>query len=267
MNKPGMHEVVAARFRKMGAPMRVTPESLNVKPELVGMVLASPKKRAAAIGIDLLLIAALSGLDGPWGLAAMLGFLAYIRKGWSPRWRRRTLLIWPALLLFVGLGALQDWRETTAARPSAPASQAKPASAASSAAASAPGASEPVADDEEREDPRPVRFSTRLFDKLKVADHTLGLGVGWAMLYFTLLPYYWNGQTVGKRLLRLRVVELTGKPMTLLHCLGRYGGYAAGMATGMFGFAQVFWDVNRQAIQDKIAHTVVLDLGQASVPS
>jgi hypothetical protein len=28
----------------------------------------------------------------------------------------------------------------------------------------------------------------------------------------------------------------------------------------MFGFLQVFWDPNRQAIQDKTAHTVVIDL-------
>ena len=35
---------------------------------------------------------------------------------------------------------------------------------------------------------------------------------------------------------------------------------SAGMATGLFGFLQVFWDPNRQAIQDKTAHTVVVDL-------
>ena len=256
-----------AQIKKWFAPMRVTPESLNVKPVLVGMVLASPMKRALAIGIDLLLIAALSGLEGLWALAAMLGFLAYSRRGWSRRWRRLTVWIWPLLALFVGLGVMQDWRGMTAPQKPAAAGQSQPAKKASSAIASAPGSGDSLADDEESDDARPVQFSTRIFDKVKVGGHTLGLGVGWAMLYFTLLPYYWNGQTVGKRLLRLRVVELTGKPMTLLHCLGRYGGYAAGMATGMFGFAQVFWDVNRQAIQDKIAHTVVLDLSRSPAPS
>ena len=44
---------------------------------------------------------------------------------------------------------------------------------------------------------------------------------------------------------------------------GRYGGYAAGMATGGLGFAQVLWDANRQAVQDKLAHTVVVDLRRA----
>jgi hypothetical protein len=88
----------------------------------------------------------------------------------------------------------------------------------------------------------------------------VGLGLGWAIAYFSLLPVWWQGQTVGKRLLGLRVVELTGKPLTVLRAFKRYGGYAAGMATGLFGFAQVLWDPNRQAIQDKTAHTVVIDL-------
>ena len=39
---------------------------------------------------------------------------------------------------------------------------------------------------------------------------------------------------------------------------GRYGGYGAGFATGLLGFLQVYWDPNRQAIQDKISATVVI---------
>jgi uncharacterized RDD family membrane protein YckC len=65
---------------------------------------------------------------------------------------------------------------------------------------------------------------------------------------------------VGKKLFGLQVVELTGKPMTVMRCLKRYGGYAAGMATGGLGFAQLLWDANRQALQDKAAHTVVVDM-------
>jgi RDD family len=88
----------------------------------------------------------------------------------------------------------------------------------------------------------------------------LGLGLGWTVLYFSALPVWWKGQTLGKRLFKLRVVELTGKPMTLMLAFKRYGGYAAGVSTGLFGFLQVLWDSNRQALHDKAAHTVVLDL-------
>ena len=41
----------------------------------------------------------------------------------------------------------------------------------------------------------------------------------------------------------------------------RAGGYAAGFATGLLGFAQVYWDANRQAIHDRIVGTVVVREG------
>ena len=91
----------------------------------------------------------------------------------------------------------------------------------------------------------------------------LGLGLGWTVLNFSALPEWWKGQTLGKRLFKLRVVELTGKPMTLMLAFKRYGGYAAGVSTGLFGFLQVLWDGNCQALHDKAAHTVVLDLNRA----
>jgi hypothetical protein len=46
----------------------------------------------------------------------------------------------------------------------------------------------------------------------------------------------------------------------------RAGGYAAGFATGLLGFAQIFWDPNRQAIHDKVSETIVIQDGQQPVP-
>lgn len=85
-------------------------------------------------------------------------------------------------------------------------------------------------------------------------------------MHFSLLPAWWGGQTLGKKLLRLQVLELTGQPFTVMRCLRRYGGYAAGMATGGLGFLQMIWDVNRQGIQDRTAHTVVVDLRNSLRP-
>ena len=104
--------------------------------------------------------------------------------------------------------------------------------------------------------PRPIQWRDDAMRRL----NKLGLRFGWAIAYFSLLPFWWKGQTVGKRLFGLRVVELTGKPLGLMTCFGRYGGYAAGLATGGTGFLQVLWDPNRQAVEDKLAHTVVVDL-------
>ena len=54
--------------------------------------------------------------------------------------------------------------------------------------------------------------------------------------------------------------DLTGRRLGVMDCFGRYGGYAAGLATGGIGLLQALWDPNRQAVEDKLAHTVVIDL-------
>lgn len=89
-------------------------------------------------------------------------------------------------------------------------------------------------------------------------SRTLGLTFGWAGMYFSLCLAWLRGRTLGKFIVGTRVVRLDGKPLTTLDAFTRYGGYAAGLATGMIGFARLLWEPNRQAIQDKIAWTVVL---------
>ena len=99
----------------------------------------------------------------------------------------------------------------------------------------------------------------------RIADD-LGVGFGWAALYFTVFTTWWNGRTPGKRLARIRVVKLSGEPLTWWDSFERYGGYAAGFATGLLGFIQVYWDPNRQAIHDRIGRTVVVQDGKPPVP-
>ena len=89
-------------------------------------------------------------------------------------------------------------------------------------------------------------------------SRTLGLTFGWAGVYFTLSLAWLGGRTPGKWLVGTRVVRLDGRPLTTLDAFTRYGGYTAGLATGLIGFARVLWEPNRQAIEDKIAWTVVL---------
>lgn len=93
---------------------------------------------------------------------------------------------------------------------------------------------------------------------IKGAMGDLGLSFGWAALYFSVLTAWWNGQTLGKRLLGLKVVRIDGKSIDLWESIGRYGGYSAGLGTGLLGFLQIYWDANRQAIQDKISETLVV---------
>jgi len=104
-----------------------------------------------------------------------------------------------------------------------------------------------------------------LFSWLRTFVDELGFGFGWASLYLTVMLSWWKGQTVGKRVMKIRVLRLDGEPITWWTAFERAGGYAAGFATGLLGFAQVYWDANRQAIHDRIVGTVVVVDGAKKV--
>jgi len=273
---------------------RVTPDDLNVAAELLGMPLARPLRRLLAIGIDVSIVAALSNYGNVWLLAGFgLIALVHLRDPLAGARPQRKYLMWAVAAGLIGFGAQQVWingpvrndaqeaaadareaaddareraQEVREAELADPSASSVPGAVAETAAAPAPVPTPLQAADAriallehqlaELRRPKPFNLGKRI---LSWADE-VGLGLGWAIVYFAVLPVWWNGQTIGKRLLGLRVVELTGKPITAMRAFKRYGGYAAGMATGMFGFAQVLWDPNRQAIQDKTAHTVVIDL-------
>jgi hypothetical protein len=112
--------------------------------------------------------------------------------------------------------------------------------------------------DRAREDFRELEENPGLRRILGALADDLGISMGWVGLYFTLLTAIWRGRTLGKRLLGIRVVRLDGSPIDLWSAFGRFGGYAAGLVTGLLGFAQVIWDPNRQAIHDKVSGTVVV---------
>jgi hypothetical protein len=102
-----------------------------------------------------------------------------------------------------------------------------------------------------------IEESRGLFTTLRSFLDELGFGFGWAALYFTVMLSWWKGQTIGKRALRIRVLRLDGGVINWWVAFERAGGYAAGLATGLLGFAQIYWDANRQAIHDRIVGTVV----------
>jgi hypothetical protein len=93
-----------------------------------------------------------------------------------------------------------------------------------------------------------------------------GLGFGWAVFYFTAYIHWAHGQTIGKKLCQIKVIQLDGSDLSVFAAFSRQGGYGAGFATGLMGFLQVFWDPNRQAIQDKVVSTVVIRLNQPKRP-
>ena len=60
------------------------------------------------------------------------------------------------------------------------------------------------------------------------------------ILYFGLATYFGNGKTLGKKLLKIRVVSLTHSRMTLFQSIERALGYGASFLEGGFGFIQFF---------------------------
>ncbi len=314
----------------------VTPEDLNLAPEVLGQPLATPRQRALAMGIDAALLTTLNGVLN-FLLVLALGLASWYwlrwkrpdlfsRPGWGlrrksraeaapaapnpklgrpPRWRAVLLV---AVLSWLGvMEAIDEFRAGAkpaevlapedvneavdeavqqSLKPLVGQPAGEPAAAASGVAAvvaaarraaeevadaaSAPQSAASEAESRERKQSRRIRQLEAELARAK-APRSLALmeeyrywrdKFGFLLLpalYFTLLPALWPGQTLGKRLLGLRILELTGKRLTPLILFKRYGGYAAGMATGFTGFLQLIWDPNRQAIQDKTAHTVVID--------
>ena len=102
----------------------------------------------------------------------------------------------------------------------------------------------------------PQSFVTPLFKIL------LGLT---PVAYFTLSFYFWKGKTIGKRLLRIRVISLYHEHLGLWHCFERSLGYYASLLEGGFGFIQALWNPNRMALHDKIGETIVIKLQKKEV--
>ena len=256
----------------------ITPEPLNVAQQLIGLPLATPQRRAMAMAVDLIVVALLSGVSGFWLVGGLLlvVFQLNSQRGGRTRWRMVAGWGFAALLALLAFQeAVDQWQHPSGRTPPpavvvwdtdddldiADAAE-MPASAASAPAR--PSDAQRIARLETAlaEARRPLGTREQLDRWLD----SVGASFGWGFVYFSLLPAWWGGQTLGKKLFGLQIVELTGQPMTVMRCLKRYGGYAAGMATGGLGFLQLIWDPNRQGIQDRTAHTVVVDRRAASRP-
>jgi hypothetical protein len=249
------------------APAGVSIETLRVDPGLAGRQLAARWQRAAAMAIDGVALAALSLLAGPvlgFFTGATVAALGGRDVSATRIWRFFRWIFWilgggvmvTSILLMLGRPMLRTGvfnLDRTVLKE-----------------AGAGGAVRPPSPTFEQLETYANRLATenqRLRESVRgsswlnlVADfsRTFGLTFGWAGVYFTLCTAWGRGRTLGKFLVGTRVVRLDGRALTAMDTFTRYGGYAAGLATGLIGFARLLWDPNRQAIEDKIAWTVVL---------
>jgi uncharacterized RDD family membrane protein YckC len=91
-------------------------------------------------------------------------------------------------------------------------------------------------------------------------------------LYEGLLLTSWNGQTVGKKLMSVRVVSMDGQPLTTNKAFTRTGVKALLSILGsikppftsvlsiisLLDYLWPFWDANKQTLHDKAAGTYVV---------
>lgn len=78
--------------------------------------------------------------------------------------------------------------------------------------------------------------------------------------YFTLFEAFWNGQTPGKRLLRLRVIEQSGRSVSFLDSLSRNLLRVVDMLPGFYLVGMIFVFTSRrcQRLGDMVAGTLVI---------
>lgn len=99
---------------------------------------------------------------------------------------------------------------------------------------------------------KPDEMSEKRFKILKIF-------IGFVpIIYFTLITYFTNGLTIGKRILGIRIVSLHHQRIGIWHSLERsLGSVLSALELGI-GFFQVFWNPNRMTLHDKIAETIVV---------
>ncbi|MDB6168679.1 MAG: hypothetical protein JWM88_1543 [Verrucomicrobia bacterium] len=254
---------------------KVTAETLTVVPEVLGRPLAEPWRRLAAMLADLVIVGLLSFLSRPF-LALGTGVMLCVLLGNSPaapamlrlfRWIYRGIglvLIGFAVLALGHTSVLRinhlDLGALTGHAPSAAVKETVSVSAnpSTSELRSANSKLQEQVDHLKTELREERTAGASWLSRARAFTGALGVTFGWSGLYFTLIAGLTNGRTVGKFFLGTRVVRINAARLTFFDAFIRHGGYVAGVAMGLIGFAKLLWEPNRQAVEDRIAGTVVI---------
>ncbi|HRC56108.1 MAG: RDD family protein [Myxococcales bacterium] len=98
-------------------------------------------------------------------------------------------------------------------------------------------------------------------DLVLAADPGLVMGIAlcWAigLAYLTLFTIT-RGQTVGMKVMKMKVIDVYGDPPSPRQCLGRVAGAAMCVATLGLGFVWVAFDSEKRGLHDWIAGTYVV---------
>jgi uncharacterized RDD family membrane protein YckC len=123
-----------------------------------------------------------------------------------------------------------------------------------------------------------VRFGAALTDGiilglidviLRAAFKTAGsfIGIAIAIVYYVVLEGGPRGQTMGKQMMRIRVVDAdTGGPIGYPRAFVRYVGRILSFIVILLGYFWMLWDKERQCWHDKLAGDFVVPLSAYPLP-
>jgi uncharacterized RDD family membrane protein YckC len=123
-----------------------------------------------------------------------------------------------------------------------------------------------------------VRFGAALTDGiilglidviLRAAFKTAGsfIGIAIAIAYYVVLEGGPRGQTMGKQMMRIRVIDAdTGGPIGYPRAFVRYVGRILSFVVILLGYFWMLWDKERQCWHDKLAGDFVVPLSAYPLP-
>jgi uncharacterized RDD family membrane protein YckC len=114
---------------------------------------------------------------------------------------------------------------------------------------------------------KPATSGSNLSEKWGIAiDIAIPFLFHWG--YFTLFEAFWRGQTPGKRVMRIRVIQQTGRPIGLLESMGRNLLRAIDMLPTfyIFGVITMFLTSRQQRLGDLVAGTLVVHERDVETP-
>jgi uncharacterized RDD family membrane protein YckC len=109
--------------------------------------------------------------------------------------------------------------------------------------------------------PSRIRGPDFWLDLVLHSDPWLMTGVAMFLVVITVYMMVFQlllGQTLGMKLLRMRVIDVWGERPSIARCAARTAGYLVGIATAMLGFLWVGFDSEKRGIHDWIAGTYVI---------
>lgn len=80
-----------------------------------------------------------------------------------------------------------------------------------------------------------------------------------SILYETILISQWNGQTIGKKIMGIRVVSASGGQVDMLHAFIRSFSKLLSWLCLLLGYLWMLWDDKSQTWHDKLAETFVVE--------